>query len=482
MAINLKNMKNIFIIIISLTLYNYCFCQRTDQTQIEFFSDIQKIEKKKNGVLKLNKKETIYDNSSAKIQYDFGCQTLKNAISIADTLLAVTWINKSASKNYSPAIYKLGIFFKYGIGVSKDMNKAYSLFDLASNKGNTLGTYTRGYMHYKGLGCTQDYKKAFDDFYICANAGNAASMYMLGLCYRNGFGVEKNRNESNMWLEVAIKNGYTYAQQELNHPEPEINDSILNIVNSYKQADYFKLTTKLQLNKFNKIDACLVDDLKNKIFEGFLVKYDYSGQQIVKIEEVQVVSKLMGQNLELNLKFQNKLDISLNGVIENNIFKIQSNVADRADRYINDNNDKLYIESIEFNKLEKINSDEKLIVGNIKSFSTYESEKERPIKLFLIPESFDDKLLTTSENKIIELSVYPNPFLDVCNVRFEILENANCKLIVTDVNGLNCFESRRSLLNKGTYLYPLEISLLPGLYIISLEVDNIVKTIKAIKL
>jgi len=476
----MKTLKAFNIFFIFIFLKTFCFSQRVDNVQLVFDKynykfDKNKIEKFKEANRNL---ELSVDINSPHSLYAHGIGLINSAENHADTINAIKLIDQSAKLNYSPALYKMGVYYKYGIGVIKDLDISFTLFDLAARKEDINGLYSRGYMYYKGLGCDQNYSKAFLDFEKCATKGNPTCMYMLGLCYRNGFGTQINESKALKWLELSMINGNTSALLEMSYVLPEINEDILDKIKSCNEINIIKESNNFRQNEFNRLQNTIPHKFKNNLFEGYMVKYDYSGNIIVKIEKFEVASDIF--NDVLTLKFENETNgIYIEGILKNSVLNVNSEGVLRNDRYILNTNDKWILNSIRFD--EHVSSSQNFLVGNIWSYSTYEQEDERPSKIFL----FEKKTDTLSPLPIIDkvnLQASPNPFIDELIIRFDLNKKSICRLTLSDISGKLYFNSNQQNLESGSYVFPLNLQLIPGLYFITLQSDNNFHHLKTIKI
>ena len=48
-----------------------------------------------------------------------------------------------------------------------------------------------------------------------AKGGYEKAQYNIGVCYKEGIGVQKNKIKAKKWLQLALKNGYEGAREEL---------------------------------------------------------------------------------------------------------------------------------------------------------------------------------------------------------------------------------------------------------------------------
>jgi TPR repeat protein len=127
-------------------------------------------------------------------------QILLNSIIFIYTfnfLLANNCIENINNKNnYSSAedMYILGLMYKKGICVDKNMTKAFQYFQASNAKQYTFSKYELADMYYYGEGIKQDFKKAFNLYENILKTKILTGMIEvnLGYMYLNGEGIKKN--------------------------------------------------------------------------------------------------------------------------------------------------------------------------------------------------------------------------------------------------------------------------------------------------
>jgi|GEM_PF-3665971 len=154
-------------------------------------------------------KELIFrcDHHDPKSQYLLGIMYKDGEGVAKDMDEAVILLNKSASREFSKAQYLLGVMYKNGQGVEQDLEQAFQWFRRAAQNQNAQGQYSLAVMYAKGDGVVQDPVYSAKWFHKAAEQGNAAAQGDLGYIYYNGTGVEKNYVLSYMWLNIASSNG-----------------------------------------------------------------------------------------------------------------------------------------------------------------------------------------------------------------------------------------------------------------------------------
>ena len=168
------------------------------------------------------------------------CKYFNNIIAVFTVLIIATGcaainnkeikeIETKAQNGDQDAQYKLGVMYDRGIGVKRDLNKAFSWYQQAALQGNPIaqnslgsmyqfgvnwykkssiqgfseGIVNLGYMYDAGLGVKEDKSHATDLYLKGAEKGNSQGMLNLGLSYYRGEGVEYDVLKAFMWLDLA---------------------------------------------------------------------------------------------------------------------------------------------------------------------------------------------------------------------------------------------------------------------------------------
>jgi len=107
--------------------------------------------------------------------------------------------------------------FYWGKEEKQDYSKALELYLKAAELGDTEAKYIAGGMYYKGLGVERDLRKAFRLLYGAALEGNSTpqSQKLLGQFFLTGTAVPKNYNEAMKWYKMAAESGDRESQSEL---------------------------------------------------------------------------------------------------------------------------------------------------------------------------------------------------------------------------------------------------------------------------
>ena len=367
--------------------------------------------------------------------------------------------------------YKLAVQYKNGDGVPMDYKMAYENFSKAAALGDPQSIYAIGYMSYKGLGCLQDYKKAADLFYKGAIIEKDNSMYFYGLCWRNGYGVVKNEDSAKYWLNKAAVLGYKQATLELKMAVGEnANDSANALVQQINNAAVPLNTT---LNKFNKVQQKLASsEVISGEYTGWIIQYDWSGEHAVSSKRIKL--NLGARDNNLSGKWiedvNNPIDIKATLASDSVIFK--NTKYRRKDHYSPDSAVLYNFGNARLNLVQA--KDSVFLAGNLEMFSPERGEPSKPLFIAL-----SRKIPPVRE---LVAKAYPNPFSNVLNVSFNLLESATIEVQLITLTGTIVYRNSAGLLEAGWYTLPIPTgNTTPGSYLVKLlysDGSTVLKTVK----
>ncbi|EEH55848.1 uncharacterized protein MICPUCDRAFT_10629, partial [Micromonas pusilla CCMP1545] len=126
---------------------------------------------------------------------------------------AVYWYRKGDDRGDAGCMHMIGLCYRYGNGVEKDMRKAFEWLEKASELGHVGATHDLAVYYENGTGVDKDEAKAIELHVNAAGLGNSISAQRLGHCYEDGeCGVAVDKKEALKWCRVTVELGYTYAQ------------------------------------------------------------------------------------------------------------------------------------------------------------------------------------------------------------------------------------------------------------------------------
>ncbi|GBC22531.2 kinase-like domain-containing protein [Rhizophagus irregularis DAOM 181602=DAOM 197198] len=132
-----------------------------------------------------------------------------------DVKKAFYWYEKAANNGNIVAMYNLGHYYKDGDDVKKDYNKAFKLFKQSAEGGYSNGITMLGYCYFNGIGIEIDVRKTFELYQKSADLGNMVAQYNLGVTYENGSGITKDIDKAIYWYEKSAEQGGQDAKNRL---------------------------------------------------------------------------------------------------------------------------------------------------------------------------------------------------------------------------------------------------------------------------
>lgn len=141
----------------------------------------------------------------------------------ADYEKAIMWTKKAMETGDRTGYFNLGSMYLEGIGVERDLSKAFELLKTATTPhtminnpfvdgSNDQAKYMVGMMYYVGAGTEKDFNLAFKYMKKAYEARQGAAILMLARMYERGEGVKANAKEAQEYKDIAAKNGFTWEK------------------------------------------------------------------------------------------------------------------------------------------------------------------------------------------------------------------------------------------------------------------------------
>lgn len=432
--------------------------------------------------VELNEKESILwfekagENGYAKAWYNLGLLYKEGVGTNVNLEKAVACFEKAAKGGYDRAWNTWGGMVMHGKGALQDYPLAISIFQQGADKGNGYCLYSLGYLHYKGFGFTQDYAKAMQLFETAAQKGSSAAMYMLGLCYRNGYGTAIDTEKAKYWLNKSAALGFKKSEIEL--AEPEAENANPNQVKTVSKAipEVINITETNAPETFQKVKQTPITNNISGNYIGHLLRYDFSGQNIISKTAIQVELKQNEKELIGEWRETAGDTVAFSAKIEDDAIVFQDSKIERFDHYHKDKPS-----TYEFKKaqLQIIESEESLfVVGNLQLYNTNIRENEKP--MYLILEKKQEKTSEVSE-VISSVIIYPNPVVTDLNLSFNLSKDIDVTLSIYYITGRELYREQWTSLTAGQQTKTLTLNAPPGYYLLRLTYGSEVKTTLLIK-
>lgn len=127
-----------------------------------------------------------------------------------------------------------------------DYEKAAKLYIILAGKGNAEAQYNLGIMYRAGRGVPRDMKEAKKWYQLAAEQGHVLAQFNLGWMYASGKGAPQDYARSHMWFTIAIANADSEAKKEFIVDR----DSLAKSMTADQIAEARQLAKKCTANKF----------------------------------------------------------------------------------------------------------------------------------------------------------------------------------------------------------------------------------------
>jgi TPR repeat protein len=132
-----------------------------------------------------------------------------------DPQKAVEYYRKAVERGSNYAQIELSLCYEEGFGVEQDLNTAFELLKLAAASNNQHAHNKLGYYYLNGAVDEPDFDKAFEHFSKAAEAGNFDAMYNMGRMYKYAIGRPANPGLAVEYFEKAAEGGDVDANIEM---------------------------------------------------------------------------------------------------------------------------------------------------------------------------------------------------------------------------------------------------------------------------
>jgi hypothetical protein len=128
---------------------------------------------------------------------------------------ALRWLRLSAGHGFDPGQTELGWFLAKGMGGPADYAEARKWCEKAVAQGNPRAKNLLGILYLNGRGVQQDYGRAFQLFYDASKNSKPAT-YNVGYMYERGYGRQQDLVEAGAWYSIAADKGEPGAKEKWN--------------------------------------------------------------------------------------------------------------------------------------------------------------------------------------------------------------------------------------------------------------------------
>jgi TPR repeat protein len=412
----------------------------------------------------------------AKAYYNLGVLYREGVNATADPKKAISFFEKAATAGYINAYPVWGRMVMNGIGVPQNYPLAISIFKQGGEKGNGQCLYNLGYLYYKGFGCTQDYSLAIQQFELAVQKNNPWAMYMLGLCYRNGYGVTIDLEKAKSYLAKSAAMGVKPSQMELDDSEAE--NAKPNQVKTVSApiAEVITITETNAPDTFQKVKQNPITANISGDYSGYLLRYDFSGQNMISKTPLQINLNQDGKELAGEWKETAGDTVTFTAQIQDDAIVFQNSTIDRTEHFYKG---RLATYSFKEAKVQLLQTEESLfLVGNLQLYNIKERENEKPMYLIL-----EKKQAKTSEvpEVISSVIIHPNPVVTDFNLSFNLAKAVDVTMSIYYITGRPLYTEQWNNLEQGTQTKTLALNAPAGYYLLRLTYGTEIKTTLLIK-
>lgn len=424
--------------------------------------------------------EKAAQNGYAKAYYNLAILYREGVSIPKDLPKAVTYFEKAAKAGYVEAWGRWGAMVKDGLGTTQDYPLAMTIFKQGADLGSAQCIYGQGYLHYKGFGTTQDYDKALAFFQQAADKGSAIGIYMVGYCYRNGYGVTVDEEKAKFWFNKAAALGFKRADIELAQPLAEnATPNQIKTISAPIAEEVENAPIEIP-KKIKKVKHKITKDDISGLYTGHLMRYDWSGQNILSKTPIEVTLDQEGQALTGIWAEQEGDSVNFKATLEEKRITFEDSKIDRLNRYVEPVLKTYKFKQAKLQVLEY--QDDVYIVGNLQLYNIKQHENEKPMYLILerkiSPEETQEPELAT-QAIVSQLVVYPNPVTSTSfKLSFELADQTDVSISIYDFTGFLVGTQKLTTTGTGTQEQIIPFTAPAGNYILNLYYnDQVIKTI-----
>jgi len=187
----------------------------TEQGALPLMQDVEQAWQRGDYVYVRQSLQALAEQTNTPLaQYRYGRVLLEGRGGPVDVPAAVMWLERAVAQNHIQASTLLARVYLSGIegGPTRDPARAAELFHGAAARGDSEAQYYLGLLYRRGTGVEKDLKAAFSWFLAASEAQHREAQYELARAYSRGEGTKANPTEGRRWLEESASAGHSEAQ------------------------------------------------------------------------------------------------------------------------------------------------------------------------------------------------------------------------------------------------------------------------------
>ena len=194
---------------------------------------------------------------------------------------AFFYLSKGVSKKDKNCLESLGDMYYWGLHVSEDREKAFSLYDQSIEEGNISIYYKLGKLYEE----ENNLEQALVNYYKGYGHGDINSTQRLGVMYLNGIGVKKDKKKALEYIEIAVESGdhHSLYIMGLVQLKKDKKKGRKYLIEAYRKGSYHAACTLAgegindYLNKKDIGDMDILDYVNNSVENGLPMGIYYYG-------------------------------------------------------------------------------------------------------------------------------------------------------------------------------------------------------------
>lgn len=124
------------------------------------------------------------------------------------------WYGRAAKNGNHEAQYDIGVLYRDGIGTERNHKESAYWFRKAASNGHAEAMVNIARQFAEGDGVLQDYRIAAENYWRAAERGNAEGAYYYAVLLRDGLGVKKNPEKALRYFRQAADAGFKDAGEQ----------------------------------------------------------------------------------------------------------------------------------------------------------------------------------------------------------------------------------------------------------------------------
>jgi len=127
----------------------------------------------------------------------------------------VEWARRAAEAGSASGAFHLGMAYRHGHGVTRDLSEARRWFKQGADKRHALALYMLARFDTEGIAGARNYASAARRMREAAERGVVNAQWRMGRLYLNGWGVTRDYVLAASWYRRAAEQGHHDAQSDI---------------------------------------------------------------------------------------------------------------------------------------------------------------------------------------------------------------------------------------------------------------------------